>query len=141
MNAALIQLARQAALAHQLPGDLVCAVCERESSWNPNATRFEPAFQKHYVDKLHLPPTEAKQRATSYGLMQLLGEVARELGYKGDIPALCDPATGLEWGCRHLANKLREAHGDMHAALQRWNGGGNPNYAQEVEAMIPRYES
>jgi soluble lytic murein transglycosylase-like protein len=140
-TASLIQLARQIALAHQLPGDLVCAIIEQESSWNPNATRFEPAFQRRYIDKLGLDPQETKDRSTSWGLMQLMGEVARELGFKGEISTLLEPPVGIEWGCRHFANKLHEAKGDVHEALQRWNGGGNPNYAQEVENRIHKYEA
>jgi soluble lytic murein transglycosylase-like protein len=46
---ALISLARAAAAAHSLDPALVCAVCEQESSWDPFAIRYEPAFYDRYV--------------------------------------------------------------------------------------------
>lgn len=137
----LIRAAKDAALSHQLPGELVCAIVEQESSWRTDVTRYEPAFQVRYVDKMNLPADEARARSTSWGLMQLMGEVARELGFKDEISTLLQPAVGLEWGCRHFANKLRQAGGDVHTALLKWNGGGNPNYADEVEAKISKYQS
>lgn len=71
--------------------------------------------------------------------MQLMGQVARELGFNGHLASLCDPAVGLEWGCHYLANKLKDVNGDVHMALQRWNGGGNPNYADQVIARMKNY--
>lgn len=135
----LQQLAITAAQAHGLDARLVLAVCEQESNWNPWAIRFEPRFLARYVAPLGLTDTESYARSFSWGLMQLMGQVARELGYKGNLAALCDPTIGLEWGCKHLANKLKDVHGDVHMGLQRWNGGGNPNYADQVIARMSKY--
>lgn len=137
----LQQLAVAAAKTHGLAPSLVCAVVEQESGWIQWAIRHEPAFYERYVYPLHLMDTESVARSFSWGLMQLMGQVARELGYTGHIAALCDPATGLEWGCKHLANKLKDVNGDVHMALQRWNGGGNPAYADQVMARISKYAS
>ena len=71
-------------------------------------------------------------RSFSWGLLQCMGEDAREDGYTGDLAQLCNPAMGLEWGCRRFAKILREADENVDTALQRWNGSGNPNYAGEV---------
>jgi soluble lytic murein transglycosylase-like protein len=122
----------------------VCAVCEQESAWDTYAVRFEPDFLSRYVVPLQLKSsmngTEAHCRAISWGLMQVMGEVAREFGFKGEfLSELCDPLTGLEWGCVKLADCLKRAGGDVEAALVRWNGGGNPNYASEVLARRARY--
>lgn len=139
----LILLARQIAGKHGLNDALVCAIVEQESSWNPTATRYEPRFYQVYIEKLITPLSlsqdEATQRATSWGLMQLMGQVARELGFTDPIPTLCDPATGLDWGCKFFAQKLLKANGDAYAALQRWNGGGNPNYAPQVISRMDKY--
>jgi soluble lytic murein transglycosylase-like protein len=132
-------LAAAAAKAHGLDPGLVCAVVEQESGWNQWAIRHEPAFFTRYVQPLGLADTEGVARSFSWGLMQLMGEVARELGYTGHLAALCEPSIGLEWGCRHLANKMRAANGDVHAALQHWNGGGNASYADQVIARMPKY--
>lgn len=128
-----------AASSHSLPYNLVAAVIEQESNWHPWALRYEPAFYLKYVSPLGLTPTEAHARSFSWGLMQIMGQVARELGYKGDIPKLCEISIGLEWGCLHLANKLRAHSNDIHSSLQAWNGGGNPDYATEVMARMPKY--
>jgi soluble lytic murein transglycosylase-like protein len=82
-----------------------------------------------------------KNRATSWGLMQVMGQSARELGYREFIPELCDPASGLYWGCKIFTRKLECTGGDYQKALQLWNGGGNPNYAAEVMARAPKYKT
>lgn len=133
------QLAVAAAKSHGLDPVLVCAVVEQESNWVPWAIRYEPAFYKRYVQPLGLSDTESFARSFSWGLMQLMGQVSRELGFNGHLASLCDPAVGLEWGCRHLANKLKDVNGDVHMALQRWNGGGNPDYADQVMARMSKY--
>jgi len=46
--------------------------------------------------------TELLGQQTSWGLMQIMGATARERGFRGWLTELCDPATNLEWGCRHL---------------------------------------
>lgn len=164
-HADLIALARATAEAHQLDAALVCAICEQESAWNPWAIRYEPAFFAHYIAPMleagQISVTEAQARAFSWGLMQVMGQVARE-HYFGAAPnpnsslppqmhspygpvgaplaQLCDPATGLEIGCTVFAAKLTAAHGDATRALQLWNGGGNPNYAGEVLTRATHYE-
>jgi len=137
----MVSAAQAAAARDNLDGALVCAVCEQESSWNPWAIRYEPAFRIRYVAPLRLPVTEEIARSISWGLMQVMGQVAHEAGYTGPFPELCNPATGLEWGCRVLAKKLAEAGGDPAKALQLWNGGGNPKYAAEVLARQNNYQT
>ena len=164
-HAGLISLARATAEAHQLDAALVCAICEQESAWNPWAIRYEPAFFARYIapqlEAGKISVTEAQARAFSWGLMQVMGQVAREHNFGaapnpnsslppqmhspyGTVGAplaqLCDPASGLEIGCTVFAAKLSAAHGDAARALQLWNGGGNPNYAAEVLARVGRYQ-
>ena len=140
----LITLARLAAASHGLPPEVLCGQVERESQWNPWAIRFEPKFESHYVEPLvgpeGLSQTEALARSISWGLCQVLGEVARELGFQGKyLSELSDPVVGLEYGCRKLAKCLRNTNGDMARALEEFNGGGNKNYASEVLALAPPY--
>src|SRR6202011_768520 len=142
--AQLLPLARKAAAAHSLDPALVCAVVEQESAWNPWAMRYEPAFFAKYVAPLYtnnkVGATEAYSRGISWGLMQVMGQVAREKGVSSlYLSALCDPANGLSIGCRVLREKLAAASGDAAKALLAWNGGGNPDYAAEVLARMPRY--
>jgi soluble lytic murein transglycosylase-like protein len=150
-HADLIALARVTAEAHQLDASLVCAICEQESAWNPWAIRYEPAFFAHYIAPQlgagQISNTEAQARAFSWGLMQVMGQVAREHGFGAEsskniapLAQLCDPACGLEIGCAVFAAKLTAAHGDAARALQLWNGGGNPDYAMEVLARVEKYK-
>lgn len=136
----LIALAELTAGRHRLDKELVCAVIERESSWNQWQARYEPAFEQMYVAKLRLADqTEQTLRAISWGLMQVMGQVAREFGFTGDLASLCLPANGIEIGCKVLAHKVAVNEGNVHDALQAWNGGANPNYAGEVMARMGAY--
>lgn len=140
----LIDLAKQTAVKYGLDPNIVCAVIEQESGWNTSAIRYEPSFMTKYVAPLYtsgkLSATEAYARSFSWGLMQIMGQVAREEGFEGPFLAeLCDPATGIDLGCIHLKNDFDRMNWDSAAALQRWNGGGNPNYAAEVLARVDNY--
>ncbi|MGH9684797.1 MAG: lytic transglycosylase domain-containing protein [Candidatus Acidiferrales bacterium] len=137
-------LAGQIAGKYTLDVDLVCAIVEQESGWNPWAIRAEEKFFAKYVapqftaGKIDI--TEARARAFSWGLMQVMGEVAREFGYVGDLPGLCLPSNGLEIGCRVFAHKLAVNQGSVKDALQAWNGGSNPSYASEVLDRVKNYQ-
>jgi soluble lytic murein transglycosylase-like protein len=125
---------------------LVCALVEQESAWNPWAIRYEPAFFDHYIRPLMSKgtvqsSTEATARAMSWGLMQVLGQVAREHGFTAQfLSELCDTDIGLDLGCRVLKLKLDAAGGSLHNGLQLYNGGSAPNYAAEVLARMSHYQ-
>jgi len=93
-----------------------------------------------YVTRLGLAPTEEIARSMSWGLMQVMGQVAREHGFTGDFLAqLCDPGQALETGCAVLKSKITAAAGNLDDALSFWNGGSNTAYSQEVMARLPHY--
>lgn len=139
----MIAVAVNAAVEHNLPPALVCSIVQRESTWNPFAIRYEPGFFNKYVlpafssDKFDV--TEAKARSISWGLMQIMGQVARESGFKGDLASLCDPEIGIDIGCRIFVHKMKDNSGDVSRALLAWNGGDNQNYAEEVLAFMPLF--
>ena len=140
----LLVCARKAAAAQSLDPGLVCAVIEQESAWNPWAMRFEPTFFKKYVASLYtnnkVTASEAYARGFSWGLMQVMGQVARETGFEGAfLSALCDPEQGLAVGCKVLRRKLDAMDGDTTRGLLAWNGGANPVYAAQVLARRPHY--
>lgn len=142
MNDTLVQQAKKTAELYGLDPALVCAVCEQESGWNVWAMRYEPAFQVRYVNKIpNISDTERIARSTSWGLMQLMGQVAREKGFSHTFLAmLCDPDIGLSMGVRKLKECLDEEGGDEAKALLRWNGGGNPEYPLQVIARKDKYK-
>lgn len=78
----LMELARKAAEAEGLDPAVVCAVVEQESAWNPWAMRYEPLFFAKYVAPLYtnnkVGATEAYARGFSWGLMQVMGQTARD---------------------------------------------------------------
>ena len=145
----LIALAKQVAQTHQLFPQVVAAICEQESGWNPYEVRFEPAWYNRTdwdsllkgwtYPRMESQESERVCRSMSWGLMQVLGQTARERGFQDWLPVLADPATGLEWGCRTLAFKMSRTEGNISQALELYNGGANPNYAAEVLARAPKY--
>jgi soluble lytic murein transglycosylase-like protein len=134
-------IAAKYAVKYGLDPAIVAAVCEQESAWNQWATRYEPAFYLHYIVPMGLQdPTEAYTRSTSFGLMQVMGEVAREHGFAGKFMVeLCDPDVGIDYGCKKL-QKCFSIHGDADTALLAYNGGENRSYGQQVLARVPKYQ-
>lgn len=126
-----------------LPFWLVAAIVRVESGGNPWAWNPEPPYRYLWDVRLGRPfraltaaeiqserppadfPALAGDRdqewwaqAASWGLMQVMGAVARERGYRGPyLTALLDPETALHYGCAHLAS-LR----DRHHARYDWPG-------------------
>ncbi|ROO28233.1 transglycosylase SLT domain-containing protein [Salinisphaera orenii] len=92
--------------------------------------------------------TEWNQQKTSWGPMQIMGAVAREHGYDGPLPRLCDPLIGIDYGCRHLA-RLRDRFIDRHGwagVLDAYNDGTarieRPHdYPHKVAATSPGAEA
>jgi soluble lytic murein transglycosylase-like protein len=140
----LLVLARKAAAAQSLEPALVCAIVEQESAWNPWAMRYEPAFFTKYVAPLYtnnkITATEAYARGFSWGLMQVMGQVARESGFDAQfLSALCDPEQALAVGCKVLRKKFDAVSGDTTRALLAWNGGANALYPVQVLARRAHY--
>jgi hypothetical protein len=164
-----------AAAAHGLSADLVEALVRVESGGNPYAWNPEPAF-RYLWDVRHGQPfrrittqeAAAKRpppdffalqgdpdqewwgQQASWGLMQVMGAVARELGFREPyLPALTGVETNLALGCRKLASLLAWAGGDLEQGLSAYNGGQGGNavrpfrtgiYAHKVLTMLQTVE-
>ncbi len=137
----IVIMAKRIAVQAGLDPALVCAICEQESDWDPNAIRYEPGFYNRYIVPLKLTSkTEERARAFSWGLMQVMGQVARENGFAGIyLSELCEPETGIRVGCTVLQDKLKRAGGDLRKGLLFWNGGGRPAYPDEVMGRMEKY--
>lgn len=138
-----------------IPARLIAAIIQVESAGNPFAIRFEPAFYGMVQrEGFKTPagvsrPTELNARCFSWGLMQIMGQVARERGFaESYLSALCDPETGIRWGCRQLArcrSRFFERFG-WPAVTAAYNGGfgavkqdgsfTNPHYPKAVLAAL-----
>lgn len=143
----------QAALAVQLDPALVSALVSVESAGNQWAWNPEPQYRYLWDVKRNAPfralsqseiaskvppadfPTLAGDRdqefwaqQASWGLMQIMGAVAREIGFRGDyLTQLCQPEANLLIGCKKLSQLLVWANGNVTQALAAWNGGKGGN--------------
>jgi hypothetical protein len=98
--------------------ELILAIIKVESAGYSYASRYEPGFHKWLQGKLvgrNIQPrvgfitreTEMFNRATSFGLMQILGQTAREMDYNRTYLAeLFDIDVNLFWGCKYLATRM-----------------------------------
>lgn len=108
---------------------LLAAVAQHESSGNQWAIRYEPSY--HYLYKpqdfagvLNCSlDTEVCLQKFSFGYMQLMGAVARQLGFKGNFGELFSPETNLTYGARHLKNYLNKYEDNVEDALSAYNAG------------------
>ena len=136
---------------YELPPALVIAIVMVESNGSPDAWRAEPAYRYVY-DVLQrkpfvLSPGEAEQiraplvfpfiagissrdtewlgQKSSWGPMQVMGGVARELGYRGPFPGLCSWDEGIVHGCLHLVWLRDRFFGDggWEAVAAAYNAG------------------
>lgn len=144
------EILRTAAI-YKLDPDLVAAVVLAESNGNAFAYRPEPRYRYLWDITRHVPfrmlsPLETAddvapsdfpggtpewwaQRA-SWGLMQLMGAVARERGFAGSfLTELVNPLVNLGLGCHHLSDLLVWANGNTLQALAAYNGGKAGNAA------------
>ena len=126
-DAELARLAADAGAEHEVDPALILAVIEAESGGDPAAIRFEPNWRWHLDYRTHSRRcssyTERNQQATSWGLMQVMGTVARERGFDGPfLSALCDPAMGVWYGTAQLARLLKR-HETVEDAVAAYNAG------------------
>ncbi len=115
------------AAEHDLAPELLHAVIQVESGYNPNAVSPKGAV----------------------GLMQLMPATARRLG----VVDSRDPLANLRGGARYLRNLIRLFDGDLQLALAAYNAGeaavqrharNIPPYAETiayVEAVQRRYQA
>lgn len=162
-------IARQHAREFRLPLDLVLAIIQVESAGDPEATRFEPHYRWLWdvagnapfrlsaaEAKAKQPPrsfpahrgttpaTEFIQQQTSFGLMQVMGAVARELGMARPLVALCETTTGIEYGCRQLrrlADRFYERDGYGWAGVVRAYNTGHPRCSKAGDAYLEKVQA
>lgn len=129
---------------HGLSPDVVEAQVLVESAGYTDGFRLEMGFWTRYM----LPKAEwafarsnPRRYASSYGLLQVMYPVAKELGFTGEPELLFIPMVGLEWGCAKLAQLLAWAQTSgpaatpgvqLHSALAAYNGGKARNEPDDV---------
>lgn len=155
MNAFTIVAVNQAADSARVPAAVVRAMVQVESGGNPYAynpearypylwnVRTKAPFRKitdaEAVSKF--PPADFPTLAgdpdqefwaqqASWGLMQVMGAVARERGFIGHyLTQLSEVRINLEIGCRHLAGLIAwagrsvDGQGEIDKAVAAYNAG------------------
>jgi soluble lytic murein transglycosylase-like protein len=137
-----------------LDPDLVEAEIQKESypMWNEKSKRFESGFFRTYIMPMKITdPVEREGRATSWGLMQVMGQVARELGYQGSFEGLFEPNTGIEYGCKKLSKCVKRYPDDLDSAIAAYNAGSavknadgtfrNQSYVDGVRGYLAKIKS
>lgn len=140
-------LIRETSRTHGLDPFTVAAVVSRESEGNPWVMRREPdypylfdrearqAVRRKDVNSQTFPggPVEMLGQTQSWGLMQVMGATARQMGHEGPFSSLLDPATNLEIGCRLLAHlQARWGEFDGLAAYHAGNPATGASYASDI---------
>jgi len=107
---------------------LIAAVVQAESGGDTYAVRYEHKWRYLYETYSYAElndvtqQTEESLQKHSWGLMQVMGSVARELAFDGPLPRLCEPTIGLALG----AKKLKELKAKYHVeedVIASYNAG------------------
>lgn len=123
-----LKIFEEIAKPYGLDPRLVIAIAKVESSLEPSVVRFEPAWAYHwrvteFAKSLNISRnTEKTLQAMSWGLMQVMGTVARELGYKDMLTKLIKPRTNIRLGCLQLV-KLFDRYDDKIKVIAAYNAG------------------
>ncbi len=107
---------------------VIAAIVTIESTWNPWVCRVEPGYYwtskvRDFAD-LHRQShqTELWHQKTSWGLMQVMGGTARDLGYTDICTKLCTPELGLEYGIRYFLSRAAR-YPDLEDQIAAYNAG------------------
>lgn len=142
--------------AYNLDPAIVYGVCLKESNFEPAAVRFEKNYS-YLFDPGRVRPrdcsmdTEVSLQKTSWGLMQVMGGVLRERGFKGWITNIVDDIEAqVEFGCRHLSRFI--ARYGLEEGVAAYNAGSprrvgatgklvNQDYVDKVLEFAEAYRS
>src|SRR6267154_1467813 len=128
MNSETEELIIKAAETFRLDVNLIRAIIQVESNWNTWAVRYEPSYKYLYfprelANQLRITEiTMETLQKMSFGLMQVLGAVAMELGLTQNPAMLTDPAIGIFYGCKKL-RQLFDKYADESDVISAYNQG------------------
>jgi len=108
---------------------LVHAIMVNESSLDAWATRYEPKWKyftrvAFYAKELGLTvETESHHQATSWGLMQIMGGTARDMGFDEQLTTLCVPTVNIIVGITYLRHLQGRYGKNLEKIVAAWNAG------------------
>lgn len=122
----LASIIQEASRETGIPAPILTAQIRQESNFDPNA----------------------RGRSGEIGLMQIMPSTARRPGFgvqPVDPARLTDPRENILTGARYLAGRGRASGvtdwndpAQQDRALAAYNGGGDPNYVQNVRRWLPQ---
>jgi soluble lytic murein transglycosylase-like protein len=128
MTQSYIKVVESEALSQGIDSDLAIAIASVESNFDPWAVRFESRWkylldvEKYARNLVISQDTERVLQSCSWGLMQVMGSVARELGYNGHLAKLCLAESGAYYGCKMLV-KLSKRNTEEADLIAAYNAG------------------
>ena len=120
---------REYATSENISFALVNAFMQVESGGRKYATRFESEWRYFFrVEHFSLLnyitfKTERVAQQQSWGLFQIMGSVARELGHDGPLSMLCDYRVNTYYFFKKL-NELFERYTRLNDVISSYNQGG-----------------
>lgn len=126
---------------------LLYSIAMIESSLDPNTVRYEPNWRYYYdikkfADDLDITSqTEHVLQSMSWGLMQVMGTVARELGFTRHLTELINPHFNVAIAIKKL-EELFNKYDNLEDVVSSYNQGNprkkadglymNQNYVNKV---------
>lgn len=126
--------------AENVPANILGAIVQTESSGDRFAIRFEPHYKylfktkENAQDNRITEATETVMQMTSFGLTQVMGAVARELGLKGPIFQLLEPQVNITY-CAKLLKRLAKKYTQKDDLIAAYNAGS------AIKGMDGRYKN
>ena len=129
-----------------LDSKLARAIAQHESNYNQYAVRFEPKWKyfeypEKFAQALGITlETERTLQMMSFGPMQVMGSVCRELGYSLCLTELFNLSEGVHMGCLKLQS-LCNKYSVLSDVISAYNQGSplkengiykNQNYVDSV---------
>lgn len=158
----LRELVAEVAEEHRVFPPLIWGIVQAESAGDSSAFRHEPHYRylwdvvRHQpfrklsgpeVDSTRPPAdfqslprvsqaTEWFAQRTSWGLMQVMGAVAREMGfYEPFLSRLCHQQIGLEIGCKFV-RRLMHRYGDQRDLVVSAYNAGSPRRDPDTGLLV-----
>ena len=156
-NAALLSLIVSTARGAQVPPEVALGIIEIESSGDPYAAKINPTYP-YTMMQAKRPvgcsvDVERMFQKTAWGLMQVMGATARELGFDGWLSGLVVPETNVRLGIEFLGRKMSQyfERDGIEGVVAAYNGGAprrrpdgkfvNQTYVDRVMEAAKRFEA
>ena len=104
------------------------AIITVESSWDAKAIRYESSFSyiknpEFYAKKNHITvSTEVILQKCSFGLGQIMGGTARDLGFDGKLISLVNVYRGTFWAAKYFATRCQK-YSELTDQIAAYNAG------------------